>query len=274
MQQVRALIARVAPTEARVLITGESGTGKELVAAAIHAASRRVKPRVRHRELRGHPTRPGRVGDVRPRARRLHRRDRAAPRPLRAGHTSGTLFLDEIGDLSAEAQAKLLRTLETGELQRHRRGDDAHGSTCASYRRPTGDWRTRSPAGDFREDLFFRLNVFPINLPPLRERLDDLPRPGDPPGRAAPPPTGRRRSPRRRSTRMAAYRWPGNVRELANLVERLSILWARSGGCRRRARRAAGPADPSPPVPPDGGTVPAPLRGAGRLRARAHQPRR
>ena len=80
MEQVRALVARVGPTEARVLITGESGTGKELVATAIHAASRRVGARVRDRQLRRDPARPGRVRDVRPRARRLHRRDGAAAR--------------------------------------------------------------------------------------------------------------------------------------------------------------------------------------------------
>ena len=87
----------------------------------------------------------------------------------------GTLFLDEVGDLSAEAQAKLLRTLETGELQRHRRRDARSGSTCAIVAATNRRLEDAVADGDFREDLFFRLNVFPIHLPPLRERLEDLP---------------------------------------------------------------------------------------------------
>jgi len=221
MQQVRALIARVAPTEARVLITGESGTGKELVAAAIHAASRRrgrafvtvncaAIPRdLVESEMFGHE-RGAFTGAT---ERRLGRFELAH---------GGTLFLDEVGDLSQEAQAKLLRTLETGELQRI----GAESSTRIDARIVSATNRQLDDAvtsGGFREDLYFRLNVFPIALPPLRERREDLPALVEHLAERVRP----RQAPRFTEEAMqalAAYSWPGNVRELANLVERLSIL--------------------------------------------------
>ena len=221
MQQVRALIERVGPTEARVLVTGESGTGKELVAAAVHAASRRANrafvtvncaaiPRdLVESEMFGHE-RGAFTGAT---ERRLGRFELAH---------EGTLFLDEIGDLSAEAQAKLLRTLETGELQRI----GAETTIRADVRVVSATNRRLEEevaAGNFREDLFFRLNVFPISLPPLRERLDDLP--------ALVAHLAERVRPRQAVSftpaafeALTSYGWPGNVRELANLVERLSIL--------------------------------------------------
>ena len=221
MQQVRALIDRVGPTEARVLITGESGTGKELVAAAIHAASRRrgrafvtvncaAIPRdLVESEMFGHE-RGAFTGAT---ERRLGRFELAH---------GGTLFLDEVGDLSQEAQAKLLRTLETGELQRI----GAEATTRIDARIVAATNRRLEDAvhnGAFREDLFFRLNVFPIELPPLRERLEDVPalvahlaervRPGHPVSFTEDA-----------LGLLSAYPWPGNIRELANLVERLTIL--------------------------------------------------
>jgi two-component system nitrogen regulation response regulator NtrX len=221
MQQVRALIARVAPTEARVLLSGESGTGKELAAAAIHAASRRTGrafvtvncaaiPRdLVESEMFGHE-RGAFTGAT---ERRLGRFELAH---------QGTLFLDEIGDLSADAQAKLLRTLETGDLQRL----GAETAQRVDVRIVAATNRQLEDAvehGEFREDLFFRLNVFPIRLPPLRERLEDLPllvahlaerlRPRQAPSFSS----GALEA-------LAGYAWPGNVRELANLVERLIIL--------------------------------------------------
>ena len=221
MQQVRALIARVAPTEARVLITGESGTGKELVAAAIHEESRRKgRPFVTvncaaiprdlvESEMFGHE-RGSFTGAT---ERRIGRFELAH---------GGTLFLDEVGDLSQEAQAKLLRTLETGELQRI----GAETVTRIDARVVAATNRRLDDAvsnGGFREDLFFRLNVFPVHLPPLRERLEDLP--------ALVAHLAERVRPRHAASfteaaleTLATYSWPGNIRELANLVERLSIL--------------------------------------------------
>jgi two-component system nitrogen regulation response regulator NtrX len=221
MGRVRALVARVAPADARVLISGESGTGKELVAAAVHQASRRAgRPFVTvncaaiprdlvESEMFGHE-RGAFTGAT---ERRLGRFELAH---------GGTLFLDEIGDLSAEAQAKLLRTLETGELQRI----GAEGTLRVDVRVISATNRRLEDevaAGHFREDLFFRLNVFPIHLPPLRERLEDLP--------ALVAHLAERMRPRHAATftpaaleALAGYGWPGNVRELANLVERLGIL--------------------------------------------------
>jgi len=221
MRQVRALVDRVAPTDARVLVTGESGTGKELVAAAVHRASRRAErpfvtvncaaiPRdLVESEMFGHE-RGAFTGAT---ERRLGRFELAH---------GGTLFLDEIGDLSAEAQAKLLRTLETGELQRI----GAETTIRADVRVVAATNRRLDEevaAGHFREDLYFRLDVFPIHIPPLRERLEDLP--------ALVTHLAERARPRHAAVftpqaleAMASYGWPGNVRELANLVERLSIL--------------------------------------------------
>jgi two-component system, NtrC family, nitrogen regulation response regulator NtrX len=221
MQQVATLISRVGPTEARVLITGESGTGKELVAAAIHASSRRhgrafvtvncaAIPRdLVESEMFGHE-RGSFTGAT---ERRLGRFELAH---------GGTLFLDEVGDLSQEAQAKLLRTLETGELQRIGAETMMHidARVVAATNRDLAD---AVNGGNFREDLFFRLNVFPIHLPPLRERLEDLP--------ALVGHLAERVRPRNAARftdaaleALASYSWPGNIRELANLVERLSIL--------------------------------------------------
>jgi two-component system nitrogen regulation response regulator NtrX len=203
------------------LITGESGTGKELVAAAIHTASRRAArafvtvncaaiPRdLVESEMFGHE-RGAFTGAT---ERRLGRFELAH---------EGTLFLDEIGDLSAEAQAKLLRTLETGELQRI----GSEGTIRADVRIISATNHRLEDAvasGGFREDLFFRLNVFPLHLPALRERLEDLP--------ALVAHLAERVRPRQAAgftpaalEALASYSWPGNVRELANLIERLSIL--------------------------------------------------
>jgi two-component system, NtrC family, nitrogen regulation response regulator NtrX len=228
MRHVRELIERVAPTDARVLIIGESGTGKELVAAAIHAGSaRREKPFVRvnsaaiprdlvESEMFGHE-RGAFTGAT---ERRIGRFELAH---------EGTLFLDEVGDLGAEAQAKLLRAIEAKEIERVGGGKPIPvdvriiAATNHDLERAVAD-------GRFREDLFFRLNVIPVHVPPLRERPDDIPqlvrhfsalyraRSG------RPAPTW---SPGALEVFMR-YRWPGNVRELANIVERLAILHADS----------------------------------------------
>lgn len=226
MRDVRALIARVGPTDARVLITGESGTGKELVAAALHLASpRRDRTFVRvncaaiprdlvESEMFGHE-RGAFTGAT---ERRIGRFELA--------HT-GTLFLDEVGDLGPEAQAKLLRAIEAHEIERVGGGKPI--KIDVRILAATNKDLARAVAeGSFREDLFFRLNVIPIVLPPLRDRPGDLPA------------LVRHFASRHRSrtgrplvswrddaiVALSAYRWPGNVRELANVVERLAILHA------------------------------------------------
>ena len=223
MDELRAMIARVAPTESRVLITGESGTGKELVASAIHRQSARAgKPFVTvnsaaiprdlvESEMFGHE-RGAFTGATERRQGRFELAD------------SGTLFLDEVGDLGAEAQAKLLRVLETGVVERlgGERPFTVNVRVIAATNKDLGQ---AVRAHQFREDLWFRLNVLPIHIPPLRERPDDIAplvrhcaaRCAARLGRAVRLDTGALQL-------LAAYRWPGNVRELANIVERLAIL--------------------------------------------------
>jgi two-component system nitrogen regulation response regulator NtrX len=228
IQRVRELISRVAGTDSRVLITGESGTGKELVAAAIHEQSvRRDRPFIRvncaaipkdlvESEMFGHE-RGAFTGAT---ERRIGRFELAH---------SGTLFLDEVGDLGPDAQAKLLRAIEAGEIERVG-GGKAIKVDVRILAATNKDLSRAVAEGVFREDLFFRLNVIPIALPALRERPGDIPalvehfvtlfrmRSGQPSALWMP----------EAIQAMLRYRWPGNVRELANIVERLSILYAGS----------------------------------------------
>ncbi|MBV6521298.1 MAG: DNA-binding transcriptional regulator NtrC [Gemmatimonadaceae bacterium] len=224
MRRVRDFIARIGPTDARVLITGESGTGKELVAAAIHNAStRHDRPFVRvncaaiprdllESEMFGHEK-----GSFTGATERRIGRFELAHR--------GTLLLDEVGDLGAEAQAKLLRAIEAGEIERVG-GSKPIAIDVRIISATNKDLVRGSREGTFREDLLFRLNVIPLEVPPLRERPDDIAalvrhfsalhrlRTG----RAVP------RWSDEALELLARHRWPGNVRELANIVERLAIL--------------------------------------------------
>ncbi|MEW5928070.1 MAG: sigma-54 dependent transcriptional regulator [Gemmatimonadota bacterium] len=228
VEAVRALIERVAATPARVLITGESGTGKELAAAAIHRLSPRAGgPFVRincaaiprdlvESEMFGHEK-----GSFTGATERRRGRFELA--------SGGTLFLDEIGDLSLEAQAKLLRALEAGEIERVG-GAEPIPVDVRVLSATNKDLRAEAAAGRFREDLFFRLHVIPLHLPPLRERREDVPllvehflernrvRFGLKAPRMAPSAL----------EALARHPWPGNVRELGNIVERLTILHAGS----------------------------------------------
>ena len=224
MDEVRELIARVAPTDARVLIIGESGTGKELVASAIHRESARAdQPFVRvncaaiprdlvESEMFGHE-RGAFTGAT----------DRRIGRFELANH--GTLFLDEVGDLGHEAQAKLLRAIEAREIERVG-GGAAIPVDVRIVAATNMNLEEAVAQGRFREDLFFRLNVIPLTIRPLRERLEDIPPLADHfsalfrarTGRPAPSWT------EDALAALARYRWPGNVRELANIVERLAIL--------------------------------------------------
>jgi two-component system nitrogen regulation response regulator NtrX len=226
LQRVREAIAQIAPTDARVLITGESGTGKELVAAALHAESPRAgRPFVRvncaaiprdlvESEMFGHE-RGAFTGANETRRGRFE-----------VAH-QGTLLLDEVADLGPEAQAKLLRALETGAIERlgSERSIQVDVRVLAATNR---DLRMEMAMGRFRADLYYRLNVLQLKLPPLRERSEDIPelvshflgRLREREGLAAPRVTPAALQ------RMSRYAWPGNVRELANLCERLAILHA------------------------------------------------
>lgn len=224
IQAMLQFIETVAPTEATVLITGESGTGKELVATALHKASARAsKPLVTvncaalsesllESELFGHERGSFTGADKRRDGRFLHA-------------DGGTLFLDEIGEMPLSVQAKLLRALQQGEVQRVGSDMPIHvdvrvlAATNRELRREAAEKR-------FREDLYFRLNVISIEVPPLRERQDDIPL------LAAHfmQQFGERNhkvikgfAPQALDC-LLRYRWPGNVRELQNAVERAVIL--------------------------------------------------
>jgi formate hydrogenlyase transcriptional activator len=223
LRESLARVMEVAPTDATVLLTGDTGTGKELFARALHERSpRRQRPLVSvncaalpptliESELFGHE-RGAFTGAVTPRHGRFEVADR------------GTLFLDEIGDLPLELQAKLLRVLQEGEFQRI--GSSQTRKVDMRLIAATNrDLEDMAANGRFRTDLLYRLNVFPIRIPSLRERRDDIPR-------LVWYIIHRRQRPLRRAITkvpeavmemLQAYEWPGNVRELENVVERAMI---------------------------------------------------
>jgi len=232
----------VAATEANVLIQGESGTGKELVARAIHQRSPRagralvkvncasIPKELFESEFFGH-ARGAFTGAIRDRVGRFQLADR------------GTLFLDEVGEIPLELQTKLLRVLQEGDFERVGEDTTRHANVrvIAATNR---DLRAEVDAGRFRLDLFYRLGVFPIQVPPLRERREDIVAlttafirsAGQRLNRGVP------RVPQREMAKLLAYDWPGNIRELQHVVERAVIL-APSGGAVQFDVEAR-PADP------------------------------
>jgi formate hydrogenlyase transcriptional activator len=224
MRGVLDRVARVAPTGATVLVTGETGTGKELIARAIHAASPRAKrPFVRVNcgalaeglvasELFGHE-RGSFTGALERRKGRFE---------LASG---GTIFLDEIGELSPALQVALLRVLQEGEFERVG-GTETLKSDARVVVATNRNLDEAVRDGRFRNDLLFRLNVFPIALPPLRKRMGDIPVVAEHYARHYARKLGKRIrgvSPTAMEA-LVAYPWPGNIRELQNLVERAVIL--------------------------------------------------
>src|SRR2546425_2382324 len=224
-RQVLAHAAKVAATEATVLLTGESGTGKEVIAQLIHATSRRaggpfvalncaaLPEALLESELFGYE-KGAFTGAVVARPGRL---EQAA---------GGTLFLDEVGEMSPAVQAKFLRVLQEREFQRlgGTRMQKANVRVIAATNR---DLRAALAAGAFREDLFYRLHVFAIRLPPLRERPEDIaPLLEHFVTELGPAVLGRPAAgfSREAQEQLLAYSWPGNVRELRNAVERALIL--------------------------------------------------
>jgi PAS domain S-box-containing protein len=232
IQQTLRQVDLVAPTDATVLITGESGTGKELVARAIHDDSRRGnRPLIRvncaaipadlfESEFFGH-AKGAFTGALRDRIGRFELAD------------GGTLFLDEVGEIPLSLQGKLLRVLQEGQFERvgEARTRNVDVRVIAATNR---DLKAQVRRDRFREDLYFRLNVFPVELVPLRERADDIPllamhllrnackklKTG-----------GELRLTEGDARRLSQYSWPGNVRELQNVIERAAIL-ARNGRVR------------------------------------------
>ena len=227
LREIQQAVARIAPTKASVLITGESGTGKELVARAIHRNSPRSdKPFVKvncaaipeeliESELFGH-VKGSFTGATRDQVGKFVRAD------------GGTILLDEVGDMSLKTQAKVLRVLQDGEVEPVGAAKTLTVGVrvVAATNKTLGD---EIAEGRFREDLYFRLNVVPLHLPPLRERADDIA-----PLAAHFAETFCRENDYRRTvftdaalSRLADLPWRGNVRELRNAVERLIIMTPR-----------------------------------------------
>ena len=224
LQKVLSLVSKVAPTDATVLVTGETGTGKELVARAIHRRSRRSSrafvsvncaaiPRdLIASELFGHE-KGSFTGAVQ---RRLGRFELAE---------GGTIFLDEVGELPAETQIALLRVLQEHEFERvgGTRSIQTNVRVIAATNR---NLQAATAAGTFRSDLFYRLNVFPIEMPPLRERREDIPvlveyfidRCTRSVGKDI------RGINKKSLDLLQSYPWPGNIRELQNVIERSVIM--------------------------------------------------
>jgi len=224
IQRVRELVSRVAGTESTVLITGESGTGKEVVARTIHGASRRaarpfvgincaaIPAELLESELFGHVK--GAFTGA----------DRARPGLLEAAE-GGTLFLDEIGDMPAAMQAKLLRVLQERTIRRVGGNEEIPVDVrviCATHR----DLEMLVQCGDFREDLYYRINVIQVAMPPLRTRIEDVAefvqvfaaKHGQRMGRTV---AGAEPG---FVEALSRYRWPGNIRELENVIERAVAL--------------------------------------------------
>ena len=224
VKKVLSRIGKVAPTGSRVLITGETGTGKELVARAIHRRSRRsahafvsvncavIPSNLIASELFGHE-RGSFTGATQ---RRLGRFELAA---------GGTLFLDEVGELPAETQVALLRVLQEHEFERIG-GTEPIRADVRVIAATNRDLEAAIHVGTFRSDLFYRLNVFPIEVPTLRERIEDIPllveyfldRYGRKAGKSF------RTVDKRSLDLLQSYAWPGNIRELQNVIERSVIV--------------------------------------------------
>jgi len=224
MERVFSLIQRVAPTDGTVLVSGESGTGKEMVVRAIHRLSRRkdhpllacdcsaLAPTLLESELFGHVK--GSFSGA-----------TATKQGLFEAAHKGTLFLDEVGNLSMETQGKLLRSLETRRVRKV--GATAeHEVDIRLIAATNRDLTEMVDEGAFREDLYYRLNVVPIYVPPLRQRRGDIPKLAM---------AFLKRSCEKNAVeiegftpeamaQMESYHWPGNVRELRNIVERIAIL--------------------------------------------------
>ena len=224
IKRVLAVLCKVAPTDSTVLITGETGTGKELAARAIHKRSRRARnafvavncaaipPSLIASELFGHE-KGAFTGAVQRRLGRFEVAD------------GGTIFLDEVGDLPAETQIALLRVLQERELERvgGARPVPVDVRVIAATHRSL---QSEIDAGSFRDDLFFRLNVFPIRMPSLRERVEDIPLLVAYLTQRYAGKMGKRIDSIEKKTLQLfqSYDWPGNVRELQNVVERAVIL--------------------------------------------------
>jgi len=226
LKTVLSRIAKVAPTDSTVFITGETGTGKELIARALHKQSRRsgralvrvdcaaLPPTLISSELFGHE-KGAFTGAVQRRLGRFELAD------------GGTIFLDEVGELPADTQTALLRVLQEREFERVG-GTQPIRVDVRVIAATNRDLSAAAANGSFRRDLFYRLNVFPIEVPPLRERKDDISMLVEYFVQRYASRTGRhfRSIDKKTLDLLLAYEWPGNIRELQNVIDRSVILSA------------------------------------------------
>src|ERR1700756_1251079 len=224
LQVVLSRVAKVAPTDSTVLVTGETGTGKELIARAIHKRSQRAArafvsvncaaiPRdLIASELFGHE-KGAFTGATQRRLGRFESAD------------GGTIFLDEIGELPAEMQIALLRVLQEREFQRVG-GNESIKTDVRVVAATNRDLQAAITDGRFRDDLFYRINVFPIEVPPLRERKEDIPLLVEYFGAIYATQAGKKITgiSKRSMELLQSYKWPGNIRELQNVIERSVII--------------------------------------------------
>ena len=255
MKEILTVVAQVGASKASVLITGESGTGKELIAEAIHAASPRAnKPLVRlncaalaegllESELFGHE-RGAFTGAVARREGRFKQAD------------GGTLFLDEVGEIPQGTQVKLLRALQDKAFERVG-GNETLRVDVRIIAAPNRDMKSAIAAGTVREDLYYRLNVVPIELPPLRERKRDIPSLASFFLRRYASENGRTIEGIRDEALdlLSAYGWPGNVRELENVIERAVVLCDGSHIEKRHLPKTIVPQEDTGATPPIPGTT-------------------
>jgi len=224
IRKILTQVTKVAPSDSTVLVLGETGTGKELIARAIHKRSKRssrafitvncaaIPASLIASELFGHE-KGAFTGAIQRRLGRFELAD------------GGTIFLDEIGDLPAETQIALLRVLQEGEIERVG-GSQSISVNVRVLAATNRDLKAAMAAGTFRQDLFYRLNVFPIQVPPLRERMDDIPllitylveRYAKKAGKKI------RNIQEKTLEQFQAYDWPGNIRELQNVIQRAIVL--------------------------------------------------
>ena len=247
MAELHELVRKLSPSPAPVLITGESGSGKELVARALHAASpRHTRPFV---VVSCHVLDEGRLdSELFGHARGAFPGASSTRRGLFVEADGGTLFLDEIGDMSPSLQAKLLRVIEDGVVRAV--GSDVSRRVDVRIVVSTNQSLEKAvEGGRFRHDLFFRLNVLSISVPPLRERRADIPELVDrfvARARARNPAARARRFAPDALKRLASHSWPGNVRELENVVERIVILSSGEEVDGEALESLATPVGPSP----------------------------
>lgn len=251
VREIESLVERVAPAAATVLITGESGTGKEIVAKRIHRLSGRkgafvaincgaIPEQLLESELFGHE-RGAFTGAV---TRRIGRFELAE---------GGTLFLDEIGDMPGPMQVKLLRVLQERVIERVG-GNESIAVDVRIVAATHRDLQQRIEDGEFREDLYYRLSIFPIDIPPLRDRPEDIrPLVDEMIERAYRRYGARLQISDEALAALESYGWPGNGRELANLIERLAVV---SPGCRIGPDTLPWPLGPARGMPEDDAPAP------------------